>query len=157
MYQHLINIWTFISSEYGKTKKILEVLHSSKFPAKSWQNPASIEGEEQNKKKIVPTWDWTTTHNLQIIGLMLCQLCCLCLLSVSIIKAFKKSCSIDSRNEQSQTCEVVHETKLTSQISNRFLANTVDRAWNWWSGCCGFNPGVMVLTGSPFLGPHGPF
>ena len=25
-----------------------------------------------------------------------------------------KSCSIDSRNEQSPTCEVVHETKLTT-------------------------------------------
>ena len=31
--------------------------------------------------------------------------------------AFIKSCSIDSRNEQSPTCEVVHETKLTSEIS----------------------------------------
>ena len=39
------------------------------------------------------------------------------LLSVSINKAFIKSCSIDSRNEQSPTCEVVHETKLTSEIS----------------------------------------
>ena len=28
-----------------------------------------------------------------------------------------KSCSIDSRNEPSPTCEVVHETKLTSEIS----------------------------------------
>ena len=25
-----------------------EFLHNSKFPAKLWQNPASIEGEEQN-------------------------------------------------------------------------------------------------------------
>ena len=39
------------------------------------------------------------------------------LLSVSIIKAFRKSCSIDSRNEQSPTCEVVHQTMLTSEIS----------------------------------------
>ena len=31
--------------------------------------------------------------------------------------AFIKSRSIDSRNEQSPTCEVVHETKLTSEIS----------------------------------------
>ena len=30
---------------------------------------------------------------------------------------FIKSCSIDSRNEQSPTYEVVHETKLTSEIS----------------------------------------
>ena len=28
-----------------------------------------------------------------------------------------KSCSIDSRNKRSPTCEVVHETKLTSEIS----------------------------------------
>ena len=27
------------------------------------------------------------------------------------MKAFIKSCSIDSRNKQSPTCEVVHETK----------------------------------------------
>ena len=39
------------------------------------------------------------------------------MLSVSIIKVFIKSCSIDSRNEQNPTCEVVHETKLTSEIS----------------------------------------
>ena len=31
--------------------------------------------------------------------------------------AFVKSCSIDSRNKQSPTCEVVHETKSTSEIS----------------------------------------
>ena len=31
--------------------------------------------------------------------------------------AYKKSCSIDSRNEQSPTCEVMHETRLTSEIS----------------------------------------
>ena len=36
---------------------------------------------------------------------------------MSIIKAFVKSHSIDSRNEHSPTCEVVHETKLTSEIS----------------------------------------
>ena len=30
--------------------------------------------------------------------------------------AFIKSCSIDSRNNQSPKCEVVHETKLTSEI-----------------------------------------
>ena len=30
--------------------------------------------------------------------------------------AFIKSCSIDSRNDQSPKCEVVHETKLTSEV-----------------------------------------
>ena len=30
------------------------------------------------------------------------------------IKAFIKSCFIDSRNKQSPTCEVVHETKESS-------------------------------------------
>ena len=39
------------------------------------------------------------------------------MLSVSIIQAFIKSYSIDSRNEQSPTCEVVHETKVTSEFS----------------------------------------
>ena len=33
---------------------------------------------------------------------------------MGIIKAFIKSCSIDSRNKQSPTCEVVHETKESS-------------------------------------------
>ena len=33
---------------------------------------------------------------------------------MGIIKAFIKSCSIDSRNKQSPTCEVVHETKENS-------------------------------------------
>ena len=31
-----------------------------------------------------------------------------------MIKAFIKSCSIDSRNKQSPTCEVVHKTKESS-------------------------------------------
>ena len=31
-----------------------------------------------------------------------------------VIKVFIKSCSIDSRNKQSPTCEVVHETKESS-------------------------------------------
>ena len=35
-------------------------------------------------------------------------------LVVSVNKAFIKSCSIDSRNKQSPTCEVVHETKESS-------------------------------------------
>ena len=33
---------------------------------------------------------------------------------MGITKAFIKSCSIDSRNKQSPTCEVVHETKESS-------------------------------------------
>ena len=46
--------------------------------------------------------------------------------------AFIKSCSIDSRNNQSPTCEVVHETKLTSEIScpaDSCLAQLVEH-WN---------------------------
>ena len=52
------------------------------------------------------------------------------LLSVSIIKVFIKSCSIDSRNNQSPKREVVHETKLTSEISfptDSLLAQSVER------------------------------
>ena len=40
------------------------------------------------------------------------------------------SCSIDSRNEQSPTCEVVHGTKLTSEISfptDSLLAQLAER------------------------------
>ena len=33
------------------------------------------------------------------------------------MKAFIKSCSINSRNELSPKCEVVYKTKLTSEIS----------------------------------------
>ena len=48
---------------------------------------------------------------------------------MSIIKDFIKSCSIDSRNEQSPKCEMVHETKLTSEISfstDSFLAQLAE-------------------------------
>ena len=41
-----------------------------------------------------------------------------------------KSCSINSRNELSPKCEVVHETKLTSDISfptDSFLAQLAER------------------------------
>ena len=33
-----------------------------------------------------------------------------------------------------------NKRKLTSDISNRFLASPVSRAWDWWSGGCGFKP-----------------
>ena len=39
-----------------------------------------------------------------------------------------------------------NKRKLTSQISNRFLASTVSRAWDWWSIGCEFKP-----TGGNFL------
>ena len=45
-------------------ENIFEFFYNLSFPAKPWQDSASIYGEEQNKK----------THNLQIISLMLCQL-----------------------------------------------------------------------------------
>ena len=51
------------------------------------------------------------------------------LLCVSIIKAFIKSCSNDSRNEQSPTCEIVHESSL-SEISfptDSLLAQLAER------------------------------
>ena len=43
-------------AEEGQRITLIEFLHNSKFPAKSWQDPASTEGEKQNKK-IIPTWD----------------------------------------------------------------------------------------------------
>ena len=33
-----------------------------------------------------------------------------------------------------------NKRKLTSDISNRFLASSVRRAWDWWSGGCEFKP-----------------
>ena len=44
---------------------------------------------------------------------------------MGIIKAFIKSCSIDSRNKQSPTCEVVHGTKessLQTSLTDSLLA-----------------------------------
>ena len=48
---------------------------------------------------------------------------------MGIIKAFIKSCSIDSRNKQSPTCEVVHETKgsyLQTSPTDSLLAQLVE-------------------------------
>ena len=59
------------------------------------------------------------------------------------IKAFRKSCSIDSRNEQSPASEVVHEANkahFRNPLANRFLPSSVGRALEWWSGGCGFKP-----------------
>ena len=47
------------------------------------------------------------------------------------IKAFIKSCSIDSRNEQSPTYELVHETNkahFRNLLPNRFQSSSVGRA-----------------------------
>ena len=49
-----------------------EFFYNSLIPAKSWQDPASIDGQEKNKT-VVSTGDWT--HDLQIISLMLFWLC----------------------------------------------------------------------------------
>ena len=57
--------------------------------------------------------------------------------------AFIKECSIDSRNEQSPTSEVVHETNkahFRNFLLNRFLHSSVGRALEWWSRGCGFQP-----------------
>ena len=54
-----------------------------------------------------------------------------------IFIAFIKSCSIDSRNEQSPTCEVVHETNkahFRNLLPNRFLPSSVGKALAWRSG-----------------------
>ena len=48
---------------------------------------------------------------------------------MSIIKAFIKSCFIDSRNSQSLKCDVVYETKLTSEMffpTDSLLAQSVE-------------------------------
>ena len=55
--------------------------------------------------------------------------------------AFIKSCSIDSRNDWSPKYEVVHETKLTSEIFWPIHTRLVQsgRALEWWSRGHGFN------------------
>ena len=53
-----------------------------------------------------------------------------------------KSCSVDSRNEQSPTFEVVHETSkahFRNLLSNRFLPSQLIRHWPERSGGLGFN------------------
>ena len=48
-----------------------------------------------------------------------------------------------SRNEQSPTCEVVHETNkahFRNLLTNRFLPSSVGKALAWRSGGPGFNP-----------------
>ena len=62
------------------------------------------------------------------------------------IKAFIKSCCIDSRNEQSQ---VVHETNkahFRNPPPNRFLPSSVGRELEWWSGGCEFKLWGQFLT-----------
>ena len=49
---------------------------------------------------------------------------------MAIKKEFIKSCSIDSRNKQSPTCEMVHETKessLETSPTDSLLAQLVER------------------------------
>ena len=55
----------------------------------------------------------------------------------------RKSCSIDSRNEQSATCKVVHETSkahFRNLQPNRFVPSSLGRALEWWSEGHGFKP-----------------
>ena len=54
--------------------------------------------------------------------------------------AFIKSCSTDSRNEQSPTCEVVHKAHFRYLLPNRFLSSSVVRVLESWSGGCKFKP-----------------
>ena len=52
-----------------------------------------------------------------------------------IIKAFIKSCSIDSGNEKSPKCKVVHEkAHFRYLLPNTQLPSSVGRASEWWSG-----------------------
>ena len=64
-------------------------------------------------------------------------------LPACIFMAFIKSCSIDSRNEQSPICEVVYETNkayFRNLQPNRFLPSSVGKALAWRSRGPGFNP-----------------
>ena len=60
-----------------------------------------------------------------------------------IFMAFIKSCSINSKNDQSAKCEVMHKTKLTSE--NTRLTQTVEHYSD--------DPEVLgsILTGGQFL------
>ena len=56
--------------------------------------------------------------------------------SVARLNLHGLSCSIDSRNDQSPKCEVVHDTNL---LPNTYQASTVSRALEWWSRDPQFN------------------
>ena len=96
--------------------------------------------KKKNSSKIILSR--VGTQDLQVISLMLYQLSWVNIqLPAWIFMAFIKLCSIDSRNEQSPTCEVVHETNkahFRNLLPNRFLPSSVGRALGSWSGGHGF-------------------
>ena len=114
-YPHKGRISADILPLLSKYIAAIEFFYNSLFSARSWQNPASIDGKEQNKKKLPPvgielTTSWSsiqcsTDWAKSLFG-------CLC----ELLRLLK-SCSINSGNNQSPKCEVVHEAKLTSEIS----------------------------------------
>ena len=59
----IVNVLFSDSINFQYRPCLSSFFYNSLFSAKSWQNPANIDWEEQNKK-IAPTGDWT--HNLQI-------------------------------------------------------------------------------------------
>ena len=127
--------WSF--TKFG----VIQVFHDTCFCQIIWQ--ISTQGRaKKNSSKIVPSG--VETQDLQIISLMLHQLTWVNIqLPAWIFMAFIKSCSIDSRNEPSPTCEVVHETNkahFRNLLPNRFLPSSVGRALGWWSGGHWFQP-----------------
>ena len=77
--------------------------------------------EQKESSKIVPRTETRTDHEANALPTELSQHS---VASLSL-HAFIKSCSIDSRNEQSPTCEVVHETNkahFRNLLPNRSLA-----------------------------------
>ena len=138
----------------GWKSSLLRVSCQSSFSRSAFLSDYLTDSKLHRKKissKIAPSGIWT--HNLWIITLMLCQLSWVTIwrLSVWIIKAFIMSCSIDSRNEQSPTYEVVHETNkahFRNFLPNRFLPSSVGRVLEWWSGGHGFKAhrGQFLMT-----------
>ena len=116
------------------------VFHDRRFCQIIWQ--IFTQGRAKNSSKIAPSGVWN--QDLQIIRPMPYQLSYVNIqLLAWIFMAFIKSCSIDSRNEQSPTCEVVHETKkghFRNLLPNRFLPSSVGKALVWRSGGPGFKP-----------------
>ena len=88
-------------------------------------------GKSKKKlSKVIPSGGWNPRppdHHSNALPTELCQH------SVASLNlhGLKKSCSIDSKNEQSPTCEVVHETNkghFRNLLPNRFLPSSVGRA-----------------------------
>ena len=122
-------------------EEIFEFFFISLFSAKSWQNPASIDREEQNKK-LPPVGIEPQPPDLHSNALPT-ELSQHSVASLNLHGLYKVMLYWFQKKYQSPTCEVVHETNkahFRNLLPNRFLPSSVGRVLEWRFGGCGFNP-----------------